>query len=264
MSALRVEQLCVSLRGRPVIHDFTTHFARGRVTALLGPNGAGKTTLLNCLAGLQPPDSGCVRIDEVDVQSIDRRSRARRIGLLPQQGEVHWDIDVATLVSLGRFPHRGRWGASAEDHQAVLRAMAATDVSQFAARSARALSGGERSRVLLARVLAGEPEWLLADEPLASLDPAHQLDVLDRLREVAARGAGVIVVLHDLGHAARVADDVVLMREGRIVAQGPRHTVMEAPELRETFGIDVQIFNVHSGGDVVNGERFVVPLRRSR
>jgi iron complex transport system ATP-binding protein len=258
MNGLHAEQLRVSLRGRTVIHDFTAHFERGRVTALLGPNGAGKTTLLNCIAGLLRADAGCVRLDGADVQSIDRRSRARRIGLLPQQGEVHWDIDVATLVALGRFPHRGRWGASAEDHQAVLRAMAATDVSQFADRNARGLSGGERSRVLLARVLAGDPDWLLADEPLASLDPAHQLDVLDRLREVAARGAGVIVVLHDLGHAARVADDVVLMREGRIIAHGPRHSVMEAPELRETFGIDVHI------GDVVSGERFVVPLRRSR
>ncbi len=258
MSGIGIDRLLVSLRGRPVIHDLTTHFARGRVTALLGPNGAGKTTLLNCIAGLLQQDSGTLQLDGVDLQTIDRRTRGRRIGLLPQQGDVHWDVDVTTLVSLGRFPHRGRWGASAQDAQAVLRAMAATDVSHFAERSARRLSGGERSRVLLARVLAGEPEWLLADEPLASLDPAHQLDVLDLLRDVATRGAGVIVVLHDLGHASRVADDVVLMREGRIVAQGPRHAVMEAPELRETFGIDVHI------GDVASGERFVVPLRRSR
>jgi iron complex transport system ATP-binding protein len=258
MSGISIEQLCIGLRGRPVIHDLTTRFERGRVTALLGPNGAGKTTLLNCLTGLLHPDSGKIQLDGTDLPSIDRRTRARRIGLLPQQGEVYWDVDVATLVSLGRFPHRGRWGASPHDTQAVLRAMAATDVSHFADRSARALSGGERSRVLLARVLAGEPEWLLADEPLASLDPAHQLDVLDLLREVAARGAGVIVVLHDLGQAVRVADDVLLMREGRVVAQGPRRAVMEAPELRATFGIDVHI------GDVASGERFVVPLRRSR
>jgi iron complex transport system ATP-binding protein len=258
MSGLSIAGVRVSLGGQPVIHELSTHFARGRVTALLGPNGAGKTTLLNCLAGLLRPDAGCVRLDSVDVLALDRRTRAQRIGLLPQQGEVHWNIDVATLVSLGRFPHRGRSGPSAEDAQAVLRAMAATDVSHFAARSARQLSGGERSRVLLARVLAGEPEWLLADEPLASLDPAHQLDVLDRLREVAARGAGVIVVLHDLGHAARVADDVVLIREGRIIAQGPREEVIAAPELRQTFGIDVHI------GQATDGNRFVVPLRRSR
>jgi iron complex transport system ATP-binding protein len=258
MSGLSVEAVSVSLGGQRVIQELTTQFSRGRVTALLGPNGAGKTTLLNCLAGLRRPDSGCVRLDGADVLSLDRRTRAQRIGLLPQQGEVHWNIDVATLVSLGRFPHQGRWGASPQDSQAVVRAMAATDVSHFAARSARQLSGGERSRVLLARVLAGEPEWLLADEPLASLDPAHQLDVLDRLREAAAHGAGVIVVLHDLGHAARVADDVVLIREGRIIAQGPRHEVIAARELRDTFGVDVHI----GQGDA--GDRFVVPLRRSR
>jgi iron complex transport system ATP-binding protein len=201
--------------------------------------------------------AGRVTLDGVEITALERRARARRIGLLPQNGEVHWDIDVTALVSLGRFPHRGRWGESAEDQRAVARAMSATDVTQFAARSAMRLSGGERSRVLLARVLAGEPEWLLADEPLASLDPAHQLDVLDRLRDVAASGAGVIVVLHDLNQATRVADDVVLMRAGRIVAQGACNEVMAASQLRETFGIEVHV------GRGENGDPFVIPLRRS-
>lgn len=258
MSELRVANAVVRLGGQTVIQDLTTVFARGRVTALLGPNGAGKSTLLNCLAGLRRPDAGHVTLDGVEIGALERRARARRIGLLPQNGEVHWDIDVVTLVSLGRFPHRGRWGESADDERAVVRAMAATDVTQFAARSAMQLSGGERSRVLLARVLAGEPEWLLADEPLASLDPAHQLDVLDRLRDVAARGAGVIVVLHDLSQAMRVADDVVLMRAGRVVAQGTRDEVMAAAQLRDTFGIEVHV------GRGVDGDRFVIPLRRSR
>lgn len=256
--SLSVEHVSVTLRGQPALRDVTTRFERGRVTALLGPNGAGKSTLLNCLAGLRRPDSGRAQIDGVDVLSLDRRARARRIGLLPQGGEVHWDIDVSALVALGRFPHRGRWGETAADVAAVSRAMAATDVSQFAGRLATRLSGGERSRALLARVLAGEPEWLLADEPLASLDPSHQLDVLDRLRDVAAQGAGVILVLHDLSHAARVADEVVLLREGRVVAHGARDEVLVADHLRSTFGIDVHI------GAAVGGDRFVIPLRRSR
>ena len=258
MNGVSVERVRVSLRERLALRDVSARFRPGCVTALLGPNGAGKTTLLNCLAGLLRPDSGRVLIDGADVMSMDRRLRAQRIGLLPQNGEVHWDIDVATLVALGRLPHRGRWGASAEDSAAVARAMAATDVTQFASRSAKRLSGGERSRVLLARVLAGEPQWLLADEPLASLDPAHQLDVLDRLREVAAQGAGVIIVLHDLSHAARVADDVVLLREGQVVAQGPRDAVLGTEHLRTTFGIDVHV------GHADEGDRFVIPLRRSR
>jgi iron complex transport system ATP-binding protein len=258
MNTLNVEGVSVSLRGHAALQDISARFGRGRVTALLGPNGAGKSTLLNCLAGLRRPDAGRVALEGVNVLDLDRRSRAQRIGLLPQSAEVHWDIDVAAVVALGRFPHRGRWGESDADRRAVLRAMAATDITRFANRSARRLSGGERSRVLLARVLAGEPEWLLADEPLANLDPAHQLDVLDQLRKVAARGAGVVVVLHELSHAMRVADDVVLLRDGRVIAQGPREAVLEAEQLRETFGIDV-----HVGRDG-DGSRFVVPLRRSR
>ena len=257
MSAFVVESLQLRLRDRLVLDDVSARFERGRVTALLGPNGAGKTTLLGCLAGLRKPDAGRVRLDGTDVTAIDRRARARRIGLLPQNSEVHWDVDVAALVALGRFPHRGRWGSSEADERAVSNAMAATDVTQFAKRPATSLSGGERSRVLLARVLAGEPEWLLADEPLASLDPAHQLDVLGQLRDVAARGAGVIVVLHDLGHAMRVADDVVLLREGRVVAHGVRDEALAPARVRETFGIDIHI------GPAEDGARFVVPLRRS-
>lgn len=258
MSSLNIEGVHVSLGGRLVINDVTAKFERGRVTALLGPNGSGKSTLLSCLAGLRRPDSGRVLLDGVAVLDLDLKSRARRIGLLPQNGEVHWDIDVATLVALGRLPHRGRWSESAADAAAVARAMVITDVSHFAARSARRLSGGERGRVLLARVLAGEPEWLLADEPLASLDPAHQIDVLDRLREVAKNGAGVVLVLHDLNHAVRIADEVVLLREGQVVAHGARDDVLGVDQLRETFGIDVHI------GHSDTGERFVVPLRRSR
>jgi iron complex transport system ATP-binding protein len=257
-SSLSVEHVHVSLGGQLAVSDVTVRFERSRVTALLGPNGAGKSTLLSCLAGLRRPDSGRALIDGTEVLALDSRSRARRIGLLPQLGEVHWDIDVATLVALGRFPHRGRWGETAADLAAVNRAMVATDVVQFATRSAKQLSGGERGRVLLARVLAGEPEWLLADEPLTSLDPAHQLDVLDRLRDVAAAGAGVILVLHDLTHAARVADDVVLLRDGKLVAHGTRDDVLGVDQLRATFGIDVHV------GQAAGGDRFVIPLRRSR
>ena len=257
-SGLAAEQTHVSMRGRQILRDVTVRFASGRVTALLGPNGAGKITLLNCLSGLRKPDAGRITLDGADVLSLDARTRARRIGLLPQSGEVHWDVDVATLVALGRFAHRGRWGETAADTNAVARAMAATDVTRFATRSARRLSGGERARVLLARVLAGEPEWLLADEPLANLDPAHQLDVLDRLRDVAAAGAGVVLVLHDLVQATRAADDVVLIRDGTVIAQGARDEVLTPRTLKETFGIEVHV------GHAAGGDRFVVPLCRAR
>lgn len=257
MNALEVSGVSLSLGDNPVLKDVSTRFERGRITAVLGANGAGKSTLLACLAGLRAPDAGHVALDGTDVIRMNRRERARRIGFLPQSPEVHWDIDVSTLVELGRLPHRGRFAHSEGDEAAVTRAMKATDITQFATRSAQQLSGGERARVLLARVLAGEPEWLLADEPLASLDPAHQLDVLGLMRAIAAQGTGVILVMHDLSHAARVADDILLLREGRVVTQGRRDDVIGAEQFRQAFDIEVHIGAVEGAG------RFVVPIRRS-
>ena len=255
-AGLTTHALGLARGGRPVLAGIDLAFLPGRVTVLLGPNGAGKSSLLACLSGLVAPQSGEARLDGTTIPALHRRERARRIGLLPQAGEVHWSIDVQTLVALGRLPRRGRWGETDADRAAVAHAMAATDVAHFAARRVDTLSGGERGRVLLARVLAGEPDWLLADEPLANLDPAHQLDILDRLRDVAAAGAGVILVLHDLNQAARVADAVVLLRDGRVIAHGPPAAVLTAPLLAETYGVAVHI------GHTPTGERFVVPVRR--
>lgn len=256
MSVLAASGLRLTLGGADVLRDISFTFRRGRVTALLGPNGAGKSSLLACLAALRVPDAGRATLDGADVAALDRRERARRIGLLPQGGDVHWNVDVRTLVGLGRLPHRGRWGETAADREAVARAMAETDVLAFADRPVERLSGGERSRVLLARVLAGEPEWLLADEPLASLDPAHQLDVLARLRGEADAGRGVILVLHDLHLAGRIADDVLLLSGGRIVAAGEAETVLTPDHITEAYGIAVEM------GRTAAGHRFILPVGR--
>lgn len=257
MSVLAIEGVSLALGGNPVLHEVSFAFAQGRVTALLGPNGAGKSSLLSCVAGLRRPDAGRVTLDGTGVMALDRRERGRRIGLLPQDGDVHWNIDVATLVALGRLPHRGRWGETDADRAAVARAMAETDVAHLARRGVERLSGGERGRALLARVLAGEPDWLLADEPLASLDPAHQLDVLARLRAVADAGRGVVVVLHDLHLAGRIADDVVLLNRGRVVAAGAAEAVLTAPLIARTYGVAVEI------GRTPGGHRFILPTARA-
>lgn len=257
MSALVADGIGVTLGGVRVLSEVGVAFRPGRVTALLGPNGAGKSTLLACLAALRIPAAGSATLDGVPVQKLDRHVRARRIGLLPQAQDVHWNIDVATLVGLGRLPWRGRWSESAADRAAVTRAMTAADVTGFAGRGVEHLSGGERSRVLLARVLAGEPEWLLADEPLASLDPAHQLDIAKVLRGVAAAGAGVVLVLHDLNMAARIADDVVLLRRGRAIAAGETGEVLTASLIGETYDLTVEV------GHTAAGERFILPLTRA-
>ena len=256
MTGLAADRIGLTLGGNRVLDAVSVAFRRGRVTALLGPNGAGKSSLLSCLAALRVPDEGAARLDGVDIAGLDRRDRARRIGFLPQAADVHWDVDVATLVGLGRLPHHGRWGASPADHAAVERALAATDMTALRTRGVERLSGGERGRALLARVLAGEPDWLLADEPLASLDPAHQLDVLARLRSVADAGSGVILVLHDLHLAARIADDAVLMRGGRVIAAGPADIVLAAPLIAEAYGVAVEI------GVTPGGQRFILPVAR--
>lgn len=253
MSAIVADHVTLNLGGARVLDDVCATFPRAQVTAVLGANGAGKSSLIACLAGLRLPDAGCVSIDGMPRARIDRHTLARRIGFLPQTADIHWDVDVATLVGLGRYPHRGRWGDSDADRAAVAAAMASTDVARFARRAVNTLSGGERARVLLARVLAGTPDWLLADEPLANLDPAHQLDTLDCLRRIRDQGAGVVVVLHDLNHAARVADQVVLMRRGQVIAHGPPETVLTGPLIAQAYGVQAHV------GVLPDGARFVIP-----
>ncbi len=221
----------------PVLSAASLTLRQGEITAIIGPNGAGKSTLLACLAGLRAPDSGAVTLGAVSLLRMAAQERGQRIGFLPQIAELNWDIDVATLVSLGRLPHQGSWGTSAADEAAISSALAATDTAQFASRVVRTLSGGERARALLARVLAGEPEFLLADEPLANLDPRHQFESLALMRRVATRGAGVVLVLHDLAHAMRVADRVVMLDRGQIVADGAPDAVLTPQHIAAVYGV---------------------------
>ncbi|MFD1611763.1 ABC transporter ATP-binding protein [Sphingomonas tabacisoli] len=235
---LTIDDLTVRLGKRKVLDGVSAELRSGRVTALLGPNGAGKSSLLRAILALIPADGGCATLDGTDITELDPRIRARRLGYLPQSAELAWNIPARSVVELGRAPHRSPFsGMTAADHDAVELAMALTDTTTFADRLTGELSGGERARVLLARVLAGEPDWLLADEPLSSLDPAHQVDMLERLHGFAQGGRGVIVVLHDLGHAARIADDVLLLKEGRLLAAGAAETVLQPELLEQAYGI---------------------------
>lgn len=239
---LSVTDLSVRLGGRDVLHGVRAAFRPGRVTAILGPNGSGKSTLVRALAGLIDSDAGQVRLGGRLIGRLSPRERARAIGYLPQDASVHWNLGVRELVALGRLPHRSPFAApDRPDAEAIAVAMNATATLPLATRGVHTLSGGERARVLLARVLAGEPQWLLADEPLASLDPVHQLALLDQLRALAAGGMGVVIVLHDLVQAARAADDVLLLKEGRVVAFGPAHAALAHQPLREAFGVEVMV-----------------------
>ncbi|WP_287977162.1 ABC transporter ATP-binding protein [Sphingomonas sp.] len=237
---LIARDLTVSLGGRPVLHGVDVALRRGRVTAILGPNGAGKSSLLKAAAGLLPPRTGTVTLGDRGIGTMGERERAQTIGYLPQDATVHWNLHAGDLVALGRLPYRARFAApSQDDRAAIAAAMAATETGDLSDRPVASLSGGERARVLLARVLAGRPRWLLADEPLASLDPAHQIDLLDRLRGLAAEGVGVAVVLHDLAQAARIADDVVLMRDGRVAAAGTAAEILSPEMIAAVFDVTV-------------------------
>jgi len=235
---LTAQGLNVSLGSRAVLHDVSLELASGHLVALVGPNGAGKTTLLRALAGLVPA-TGRIAVGGRALDSLSLRDRARRFAYLPQGHIVHWPLPSRDIVALGRYPHGASDPArlSPRDSEAVARAMQAADVVQFADRRATELSGGERSRVALARVLAVEAPVILADEPTSSLDPRHQLDVIKTLRTAADTGVLVIVVTHDLGLAARFADRVLVLSAGRLVSQGKPVDALSAQVLAEVFRI---------------------------
>ena len=238
MTLLTVQNLGVTLTGRTVLADVSLSLSSGHLVALVGPNGAGKTTLLRALAGLVP-STGAIHIRGDALSALPLRERAKRFAYLPQGHFVHWPLPVRDIVALGRFPHGVTDPArmAAKDIDAVSRAMQAADVVEFANRRVTELSGGERSRVALARVLAVEAPVILADEPIASLDPRHQLDVMKSLRTAADGGVLVIVVTHDLGLAARFADHVMVLSAGRLVSQGAAADALSEQVMRDVFRI---------------------------
>jgi iron complex transport system ATP-binding protein len=248
---ISADQLCLTLGERPVLKDVTVTLERGQVIAVLGPNGAGKTSLLRTMAGLVTPQSGSIMLDGRNLSDIPLAERALRIGYLPQNGTPAWNVTARELVGLGRLPHRHRFaGPSAIDHALIDAALKATDTVHLAARTLNEMSGGERARVKFARILAGNPDWILADEPLANLDPPHHRDVLALLRAAARQGAGVVVVLHGLNAAARVADQIVLMRGGCLVAQGKTADVLTPDLLAHTYDMAFEVIE-HAGSAVV-------------
>lgn len=230
--------LSVRLQGREVVRALSFTARQGTVTGLIGPNGAGKSTLLRALAGLVS-HKGRVELDGRPLPAPGSRARARLLGYLPQGHTLHWPLTVRRTVELGRLPHLGRFaGAGAADRAAVARVLSETATDAFADRSMISLSGGERARVMLARVLVADTPVILADEPAAALDPAHQLRILSLLRAMAVeRGRAVVVVLHDLSLAARFCDDLVLLADGGVAASGPASAVLVPEVLAPVYGV---------------------------
>jgi iron complex transport system ATP-binding protein len=257
MPRLTARDLAAGYPGRTVIEGLDLEIAPGRVTMIIGANACGKSTLLGVLARLRAPLAGRVELDETDVATLSRRAFARTVGLLPQHPTAPDGLSVAELVSRGRHPHRGvfqRWSAADSAH--VDEAMAWTGLTELADRPVGDLSGGQRQRVWIAMALAQDPRILLLDEPTTFLDLSHQLEVLDLLRELnRTRGTTVVVVLHELNLAARYADELVVMCEGRIVAHGEPAHVLTPDVVSEAFGLEALVIP-----DPLTGTPLVIPV----
>lgn len=246
-TGLAVSRLRVDLDGRRILDDVSLNLSPAQITVIVGPNGAGKSTLVSTLSGLLKPTSGAALLDGRPLSAFAPRERARRLAVLPQTPEIAWPVTVRTLVDLGRTPFTGARGLTAADEAAVDQAMQTSSVTTLADRLVTTLSGGERARVLIARALAGAPEWLVADEPLTGLDPAHQLDAAALFRSLADRGLGVVLTLHDLTLALRLADRVLVLAEGAVLADGPPDQALTPDVLRRAFGVEAAVETTAAG-----------------
>jgi iron complex transport system ATP-binding protein len=226
----------VSVAGR--LDGVTAKLNPGAVAAICGPNGAGKSTLLSCLAGLVAPDGGMMRVGHTPIGAMTAADRAKTLGYLPQTPEVAWDLSVETLVSLGRLPWRD--APAAEAQAAIDGAITAMDLAPLRHRPISQLSGGERARALMARVLATRPAWLLADEPLANLDLAHGATLMRRFGEQAREGRGVVLVMHDLATAMNHADRVLVLDRGRLIADGPPGQALSEAVISSVWGVQAR------------------------
>jgi iron complex transport system ATP-binding protein len=256
---LETKSLSLSYDGAPVIEGLDLAIPHGETTVIVGANACGKSTLLRGIARLLRPDAGVVELDGRDIRSLPTREVAQVIGILPQSPVAPEGITVSDLVGRGRYPHQGwfrQW--STEDDRIVREALTMTSTLHLAGRRMEQLSGGQRQRVWIAMALAQNPDILLLDEPTTYLDVAHQLEVLDLVLQLGREhGTTVAMVLHDLNLAARYADNLVLMREGTVIAAGEPADVITTENLKNAFGLDARIV-----ADPVAGSPMVVPIGR--
>ena len=236
MTLLSLERLTVKRGDCPVVDAATLAIGAGELVGLIGPNGAGKTSLMRGALGLLPHQGAS------SLTAMSAQGRARHAAWLPQSREIAWPVAVETLVMLGRTPHLAAGQRPNDgDRAAVADALATMDLTGFEARAATALSGGEQARVLIARALAQETPLILADEPIAGLDPGHQIATMAAFARLVTQGKAVMVSLHDLGLAARHCTRLILMHKGRIHADGPPETVLTREHLAQVFGISAHL-----------------------
>lgn len=263
MTSLSANHIALTRDNQPILKDIALELTAGEFIGLIGPNGAGKSSLLKIMAGLDSPDEGSVCIVDAAGKAIDLKDylgfkRAQTLAYLPQQEIPAWPLAVEHLVGLGRAPwHKPMGGKSTQDVQAIERALAMTELTHLRHRSVTRLSGGELQRALLARVFAGEPDIILADEPIAALDPYHQLHMMELLREHSQRGGSVIAALHDLSLAARFCSRLVLLHRGELVASGQPISVLTTENLEKVYGISAYVDCRDDGVVIIPRQRVV-------
>jgi iron complex transport system ATP-binding protein len=262
MSAWRTEGVWLRYPGaeRAALAEVSLTIREGECTAVLGPNGSGKSTLLRVLLGTLRPSAGGAWFEDEPVASWGRRPMARRVGVVPQTEEGVFPLSVRELVAMGRYPHLGPWRREgAADREAIEEAMRRCDVLQFADRRVSTLSGGERQRARVARALAQQPACLALDEPTAALDVRHEMAIFELLREMNARGVTVVLVTHHLNLAARYADRLIVLDQGRVVADGTPEAVLTRDLVERVWGWPARIAR-HPGPGPDTGAPQVVPL----
>jgi iron complex transport system ATP-binding protein len=234
MSGFELRNLAVTLRGREVFRDISLSIAAGEMVGLIGPNGAGKTSLMRAALGLVP-HSG-----ESALAALTARERARTVAWMPQAREIAWPITVERLVTLGRLPHLPLHGAvPSADQEIIEQAIDRLGLAPLRQRAASRLSGGEQARALIARAVAQETPVLMADEPIAGLDPAHQISTMQVFRDLADEGRAVLVSIHDLGLAARHCTRLILLAEHGVLADGPPSEVLTPTLMARAFGVSI-------------------------
>ncbi len=241
------------------LHDVSITVPHKSLTGLLGPNGCGKTTLLKLMSGILTPQSGMVDLSGRDLASIPRRELARHIAVVPQETHPAFDYTAIEMVLMGRHPHLGPFRLEGPDDLAIaLEAMTATSTDHLAHRAYMTLSGGEKQRVVIAGALAQTPEVLLLDEPTASLDLGYQLEVASLLMRLnRERGVTMVLATHDLNLAASLCDTLVMLRGGRVLAQGPTREVLTGPMIQQLYDVEADVRFHEDAGHLT-----VVPVRR--
>lgn len=241
--SINIKNLHLQLGSNTILHDINLSIQPGEMIGLIGPNGAGKTSLLKVLAHLYKQFSGEYLFYNKPIHHYNIKELSHRIGYLAQDAQAHWPLKVQTLIELGRLPYQGMFSQlSSNDKIAIKQATEHTEVTHLLDRVITELSGGEKARVFLARLLAANPNVIFLDEPIAALDPYHQLHIMEILKNHTANGGTIVVILHDLNLATRFCDRLVLMDKGTIIQEGNINQLLNNNLLEKTYGVELKLF----------------------